>query len=71
MIEVLPKVKENYPELSVFLFSNNQVMSEYMILEAVAEAEMLVEIDYTGNPMENPQFQQTLFKLHKFDRING
>ena len=51
MIENLPKIKENYPELSVFLFTNNQVMSEYVILEAVSEAEMLVEIDYTGNPM--------------------
>lgn len=32
---------------------------------------MLVEIDYRNNPMESPQFQETLFKIYKFDRING
>ena len=46
-------------------------MSEYIILESVSEAEMMVEIDFRGNPMETSDFQQTLFRLYKFDRING
>ena len=37
-VESLPKVKESFPELSVFLFANNQIMSEYKILEAISEA---------------------------------
>lgn len=32
MVEMLPKVKETFPELSVFLFAGNQIMSEYAIL---------------------------------------
>ena len=32
---------------------------------------MLVEIDYRENPMETPDFQETLFKIYRFDRING
>lgn len=31
-IESLPKVYEVFPELSSFLFANNQIMSEYEIL---------------------------------------
>ena len=55
----------------MFLISNNNILSEYIILFALAEAEMIVEIDYRGNPMETPNFQDTLYKLYGYDRING
>ena len=31
---------------------------------------MLVEIDYRGNFIDNPNFSDTLFKVYGFDRIN-
>lgn len=47
-------IAETFPELSVFLFAHNFVTSEFEVIKSLADAEMLVEIDYRGNYMDTP-----------------
>lgn len=63
-------IAEFFPELSVFLFAHNLVTSEFEVIKSLADAEMLVEIDYRGNYMDTPEFADTLYQVYGFDRIN-
>ena len=40
------------------------------MIKSLADAEMLVDIDYRGNYMDTPEFASTLYQVYGFDRIN-
>lgn len=47
------------------------IASEYEIISSLAGCDYLIEINFLNNPMYTTQFEQTLFQLYNFDRING